>query len=99
MQNELRQERPELEIIILSINQIGAENGISSSTEAHALPMVHDNETDTIWLSWEGQWRDFYLLNRNNELVEVYNLTQNNLNDETNYNELKQKLIEAAQEE
>ena len=99
MQNELRQERPELEINILSINQIGAENGISSFTEAHALPMVHDNETDNIWLSWESQWRDFYILNRNNELVEVYNLTMHNLNDETNYSALKQKLIEAAEAE
>ena len=59
--------------------------------------MVHDNENDAIWQSWESQWRDFYILNRNNELIEVYNLTQNSLNDETNYNELKQKLIEAAE--
>ena len=99
LQNDLKQEHPELEINILSINQIGAENGTTSFTEAHALPMVNDSETDNIWVAWESQWRDFYILNRNNELIEVYNLTQHNLNDENNYNELKQKLIDAAQEE
>tara|TARA_B100000683_G_C12133940_1_gene408866 strand:+ start:77 stop:373 length:297 start_codon:yes stop_codon:yes gene_type:complete len=98
MQNEISSEYPELPIKILSINQIGAENGIASFNESHALPMVNDNETDNIWVQWDSQWRDFYILNQQNELLEVYNLTQHNLNDPLNYEELKQKLILAAQE-
>ena len=98
MQNELISEYPDLPINILSINQIGAENGIDSFNETHALPMVHDNTTEGIWVLWQSQWRDFYILNRQNELLEVYNLTQHNLNDPLNYQELKQKLIQAAQE-
>lgn len=98
MQNELISEYPELPIRILSINQIGAENGINSFNENHALPMVNDSTTDEIWIQWESQWRDFYILNKQNELLEVYNLTQHNLNDPINYQELKQKLILAAQE-
>ena len=98
MQDEISSEYPELPIKILSINQIGAENGVESFNESHALPMVNDNANDEIWVQWESQWRDFYILNKQNELLEVYNLTQNNLNDPLNYQELKQKLIEAAQE-
>ena len=98
MQNEISSEYPELPIKILSINQIGAENGIESFNETHALPMVNDNTNDEIWVQWESQWRDFYILNKQNELLEVYNLTQHNLNDPLNYQELKQKLILAAQE-
>ena len=98
MQNEISIEYPELPIKILSINQIGAESGVDSFNETHALPMVNDSATDEIWVQWESQWRDFYILNTQNELLEVYNLTQNNLNDPINYQELKQKLILAAQE-
>ncbi|MAA78850.1 MAG: hypothetical protein CL916_06285 [Deltaproteobacteria bacterium] len=98
MQNEISSEYPDLPIKILSINQIGAENGIDSFNETHALPMVNDNTGDDIWVQWGSQWRDFYILNKQNELLEVYNLTQNNLNDPLNYDELKQKLILAAQE-
>lgn len=60
--------------------------------------MVHDSTTEGIWVRWESEWRDFYILNRQNELLEVYNLTQHNLNDPLNYQDLKQKLILAAQE-
>ena len=98
MQNEISSEYPDLPIKILSINQIGAENGIDSFNETHALPMVNDNTGDDIWVEWGSQWRDFYILNKQNELLEVYNLTQNNLNDPLNYDALKQKLILAAQE-
>ena len=98
MQNEIQNEYPELPITILSINQIGAENGVESFNNTHFLPMVHDNTSDEIWVHWESQWRDFYILNKQNELLEVYNLTQHNLNDPLNYQELKQKLILAAQE-
>ncbi len=98
MQNEITSEYPDLAIKILSINQIGAENGVEVFNETHALPMVNDNATDEIWVQWDSQWRDFYILNRQNELLEVYNLTQNNLNDPLNYQELKQKLVLAAQE-
>ena len=73
MQNEISSEYPELPIKILSINQIGAENGVASFNESHALPMVNDNANDEIWVQWESQWRDFYILNKQNELLEVYN--------------------------
>ena len=99
MHNELAQEYPELPIKMFAINQIGAETGTSSFTEAHALPMVNDNITDNIWVQWESIWRDFYILNRSNELIEIYNLTEHNLNDPLNYQELKQKILTAAQSE
>ena len=97
MYNELAQEYPELPITMFAINQIGAETGTSSFDETHALPMVNDNSTDNIWIQWESIWRDFYILNRNNELIEIYNLTEHNLNDPQNYQELKQKILTAVQ--
>ena len=57
MQNEITSEYPDLAINILSINQIGAENGVEVFNETHALPMVNDNATDEIWVQWDSQWR------------------------------------------
>ena len=84
---------------MFAINQIGAETGTTSFDATHALPMVNDNPTENIWQKWESQWRDFYILNRNNELLEIYNLTEHNLNDPNNYQELKLKIRIAAETE
>ena len=59
--------------------------------------MVGDDSTLEIWDSWGGQWRDVFILDQNNEIIEVYNLTEHNLNDPINYADLKEKLITAAQ--
>ena len=110
MQAELQAEHPELEIHILSINLIGAEAGVEVFTESHGLPMVNDSETDAIWAQWSDfctiedhdsigkHWRDLYIVNKSNQVKEVYNLTLHNLGTPENYAELKQKFIDAATE-
>ena len=98
MQTELEESHPELEIKLLAINQINAENGVNNFNEGHSLPMVQDSTTEGIWTSWQGSWRDVYILDNNNQLIEVFNLTMYNLQDSNNYNALKEKLISAAQQ-
>ena len=61
--------------------------------------MVGDSAELLIWEQWGGDWRDVFILNKQNEIMEVYNLTEHNLNDPSNYTELKEKLIAAAQSE
>ena len=60
--------------------------------------MVQDDADQLIWDAWQGSWRDVYILDKENNLLEVYNLTEHNLSDPLNYEELKNKLIAAAQE-
>ena len=98
MQAELSQSHPDLNITLLAINQINAESGINNFNEGHNLPMVQDSTSEGIWTSWEGGWRDVYILDSNNELIEIYNLTTYNIQDTDNYNTLKEKLISAAQQ-
>ena len=110
MQTELQTEYPELGISILSINLKGAEAGVSVFTEEHGLPMVQDSELNGVWLNWgerctiadhdaeSKHWRDLFILNKRNQVIEVYNLTLNNLSTPENYAELKQKFILAASE-
>ena len=110
MQTELQTDHPDLNISILSINLKGAEAGVDVFTEEHALPMVQDTELSAIWLNWgelctieehdaeSKHWRDLFILNKQNQVLKVYNLTLNNLGTPENYEELKQKFIQAASE-
>ena len=59
--------------------------------------MVQDNDSDLIWQSWGGNWRDVMILDADNQLVGQYNLTDFNLSDPTNYETLKTMLLEAHQ--
>ena len=45
-----------------------------------------------------GGWRDVFILNPQNQPIAVYNLTLNNLSEASNYAELKQLFVEAAQQ-
>lgn len=79
MQNELSADYPSLNIDILAINQLGAESGIASISSAHHLPIVNDESSIGIWSNWGGVWRDVFILNQQNEIHTIYNLTQHNL--------------------
>ena len=57
--------------------------------------MVQDNDTDLIWQSWGGNWRDVMILDVNNDIVGQFNLTDFNLSSSANYDTLKNMLIEA----
>ena len=98
MQTELQESHPELNISLLSINKIAAESGVASFNTTHNLPMVQDDTDQLIWDAWQGNWRDVYILDKENKLIEIYNLTEHNLNDPLNYEELKSKLITAAEQ-
>ena len=97
MQAELQESHPELNISLLSINKIAAESGVASFNTTHNLPMVQDETALGILSDWGAVWRDVYILNENNELVLVYNLTQYSLSDSNNYNTLMQHFIDTAQ--
>ena len=97
MQAELAQAYPELDIKIFGINMSGTASGTASFGTNHTLPMVQDDFSLGIWSDWGAQWRDVYILNENNELVFVYNLTQYSLSDATNYDTLQQYFIDFAQ--
>ena len=97
MQEELSTEYPELSIHLLSINLVGASSGVEQfDPTIHTLPMVNDNETDLIWEAWEGEWRDFFVLDQENRVVLKYNLTLHNLALPENYETLKMTLVETA---
>lgn len=56
--------------------------------------MMQDNSNDLIWETWGGEWRDVMIVDKDNQLIGQYNLTENNLSDQNNYDELKGLLLE-----
>jgi hypothetical protein len=109
MQTELQTEYPQYDIHILSINQIGYGSGSGPALvgQVSSLPMVQDDNIEDIWNSWHAlapnpsthsgaPWRDVHILNEQNEIIETYSLTLNNLSNPQNYAVLKQMFVDAA---
>ncbi len=90
MQNELDGEP----IHILGLNEAGLEAGNAEMVEGRDLPLLQDTTADDVWGSWEVEWRDVVLLDRENRRRYVYNLTDHDLADSESYEALKQALLE-----
>lgn len=80
---------------ILGVNQIGAESGNNANCDGRDIPWLQDDVDERVWDLWTVTYRDVYILNADNELVAVYNLTTHNLAEAADYAELK-AMIEAA---
>ena len=96
MKAELESTHPNLDIEIFAINKPGTSTGIQSFNASLNLPMIQDDSAVGIWNDWGAAWRDVYILDENNELVLVYNLTTYNLSNTSDYNTLMQHFIDAA---
>lgn len=101
---ELKAEYPQLEIEILGVNQTGSESGNAQITAGKTLPWLQDvdanqNGQSDVWTEkWDVEFRDVVILNGAGEKIDVYNLTSHNLATTENFDELKEKLIDAALE-
>jgi len=58
--------------------------------------MLQDVEAVNLWDTWAVTYRDVIIVGPDGKKIGVYNLTANNLNNDTPYAELKDMLIEAA---
>jgi hypothetical protein len=96
MEAELAKEHPELSVAILSVNEAGHEDGLPDVAKTADLPCLQDTPKADVWGAWGVTWRDVYVLNRENEVTAVYNLTKNSLADPANYATLEAMLIDAA---
>jgi hypothetical protein len=103
LQQELSQTRPDLQIQILGMNEIRHEIGNPAVTADRTLPWLQDVDANSDgasdnWLTaWPFAYRDVVILDENNVVIEAYNVTSHNLENEANFNELKSKLIAAAE--
>ena len=99
LQDELRTLHPELNIEIFGINHFDANSDLSNTqtTVGRELPWLQDTTDDRVWDFWGATWRDVRILDPQNRLYAVVNLTTSDLGIPTNREQLKNLLLEAAQ--
>ena len=85
-------------IQIFGVNEPGYESGNASITSGRDLPWLQDTVEEAVWDTWDPTYRDVIILDGNNEIYDVFNLTTDTLSNPDNYNALNALLIEAHDE-
>jgi hypothetical protein len=95
MEAELQKEHPELSVAILAVNLEGLEDGLPDVAKTGDLPCLQDTPKDDVWGAWGAEWRDVFVLNPDNEVEDVYNLTKNSLSVAEYYATLEAMFVAA----
>ncbi len=101
MQQDLQSAYPALRVRLVGINERGQEPGNANTTAGRTLPWLQDVDangdsiSDTFNL-WQVTFRDVVILDGANVRVGVYNLTTHDLAIPSNYDTLRQMLVDAA---
>jgi len=96
MQHEVDQEDTASAIRILGVNQIGHESGNASICNGRTISWLQEVPGSLVWVPWSVNYRDVVILNEENEVVAVYNLTAHTLADSANFATLRALLLEIA---
>ena len=100
MQQELT--AANVNVQILGMNQLGHEGGNSTISQDNTIPWLQDGDTDNdgqsdVWLnSWAFTFRDVVIVGPNNEVLDIFNVTTQNLAEGENFNQLKDLFVQAA---
>ena len=97
MRAEILAANPASKIRILGVNRAGQEPSNDLVVAGHTTPWLQD-PIGLVWSSWRVTWRDVVILDPANRTVGVFNLTQHNLTDPTQYAALLAMLKSAAGE-
>ena len=81
---------------ILGVNEAGFENGNNNITDGRDLPWLQDVPSANVWDSWRVGYRDVIIVDADNNVTSVYNLSDNDLANGDNYAAIKALLIDAA---
>lgn len=92
----MKAEKPDLNVEILGINQIGAERSNTLVTQSSHLAWLQDTLQENVWNRWRVTYRDVQVLDAENRLAGVLNLTTHDLGVSTNRQALAQILRNAA---
>jgi hypothetical protein len=62
-----------------------------------SLPWLREVRADSVWHSWDVNYRDVVILDAENVPVGVFNLSRHNLGNQVEYDTLKDLLVEKAE--
>jgi len=96
MQDDFAERYPSVEVQLIAVNEQGHSSGIEKAVEENTLPLLQDDNTQNVWENWAVTYRDVIVLNGENKITGVLNLTENSLAEEEHYATLEGLLLEAA---
>jgi hypothetical protein len=96
MQSEVDTATTTRPIRILGVNAAGEESDNAIICAGRVLPWLQDTPQARVWDAWQVTWRDVVVLDGDNRVILVYNLTDHDLSSPANYAELKSSLLGAA---
>lgn len=85
-----------LDIRILGVNGIGHESENAANCAGRVLPWLQDVVASDVWTLWQVTYRDVIILDEENKVLSIYNLTSNDLGVQANYDALRDLLVQAA---
>jgi len=85
-----------VDIEILGVNQIGHEAGNPGMCDGRDLPWLQDTPEQHVWSQWRVTYRDVVILDRDNAVAAVFNLTEHDLADPAEYAALRDLLLQLA---
>lgn len=96
MQQEINPQDAAVDIHIHGVNQIGHEGGNAGICNGRTIPWLQEVSGSLVWTPWNVSYRDVVILDEQNEVAAVFNLTVHNLADSTNFAALRALLLEIA---
>jgi hypothetical protein len=99
MQADPRWAGERLPVQILGVNGVGydANSANDLMTQNRTLPWLQDTALARVWDLWRPTYRDVVVLDAQNRVIAVYNLTAHDLNRPAARDSLLQILEQAAQ--
>ena len=80
-------------VFILGVDGVGLESANGEMIAGKVLPWLQDTVEVDAWGRWNVTYRDVVIVNKKNEAVSTYNLTDHDLATQDNYERLKLLLL------
>jgi len=96
MQTELDAQSLPVTVHIIGVNEIGHESGNADFTDGRDLAWLQETEDARVWGVWGIEYRDVVILDGENTVRAVFNLSAQDLSEPANYDELKSLFVAAA---
>lgn len=95
MQQELDAAELPVPVQIVGVNEDGHQIPDYDATFCNGrdLPFLEEGPGDDVWAAWRVRYRDVIILDEANEVIGVYNLTDNDLSQPEKYAELLEFLM------
>ena len=96
MQGELDAAGTNVPIQLLGVCQSGFDSNNNGFTDGRDIPWLQDEEGIGAQIEWGAFKEDFVIVDQNGDIVEIIDLQSMSLVNSSNYDAVKQQLIDLA---